>query len=91
MLVWASKTNNVSSSTRNFTSNIISKIGNLESISFERDGSKRVARVVLNGDKGSAKMAGWLFKAIWNVWVGNVQPSGETDYIYSLTFFLNKK
>lgn len=90
MLAWASVAPQVSTGARSHLAGVKSSIGSLTSISFERDPSNRVKKVVLTGDKGSRKIAGWLFKSVWNIWVGTVKPSGQTDYIYSLTFYLQK-
>lgn len=79
-----------SGSSNQFISGIKSKVGELNAVSFERDGSNRVKKVIIQGNKGSDVMAGWFFKAIWNDWVYNVRPSGEEDYIYSLTFWLEE-
>lgn len=64
----------------------VNDIGGLTSISFERDPSLRVKKVVLNGNLGSKKMGGWWFKYFWNEWVWS---RGTYDYIYSQTFYLN--
>lgn len=69
-----------------FLASMKSSIGTLQSISFVKDGSRRVKQVRLVGNKGEKLIAGWLFKAIWNHWIINVKPSGQEDYIYSLTF-----
>jgi SpoIID/LytB domain protein len=63
-----------------------STIGTLQYISFVKDGSRRVKQVRLVGNKGEKLIAGWLFKAIWNDWISRVRPSGQEDYIYSLTY-----
>jgi peptidoglycan hydrolase-like amidase len=68
-----------------------SQIGDLKTLDFVRDPSGRVSRVKVIGDKGSFFMAGWLFKSIWNIWVGNEKPSGQEDYIFSLTYYYVKK
>jgi SpoIID/LytB domain protein len=87
LVAWSATSSNISSGVRSFMTGIKSDIGTLKSIDFERDNSGRIKRVVLVGDKGTRKMAGWLFKSIWNIWVGTVRPSGEVDYIYSLSFY----
>ncbi|MFW5702989.1 MAG: hypothetical protein ACOCXP_03425 [Candidatus Dojkabacteria bacterium] len=89
-LAWGASSSSVSSSTRSFVSEIRNDIGSLRSISFQLDPSRRVNKLVLNGDRGSREIAGWLWKSLWNVWVGTVKPSGETDYIYSLTFSMQQ-
>jgi SpoIID/LytB domain protein len=76
-------------SSRGFVNGVLNDVGNIANISFERDGSNRVKKVVITGTNGTTrKMAGWLFKNIWNSWVANEQPHGSVDYIYSKTFFL---
>ncbi|MBN1916238.1 hypothetical protein JW796_04655 [Candidatus Dojkabacteria bacterium] len=65
-------------------------VGSVTGMTFVRDGSNRVKQVKFIGTNGSAVMSGWLFKAIWNNWVANVKPSGQTDYIYSLTWFMQQ-
>lgn len=64
----------------------VSQIGGLASISFERDASLRVKKVILNGNSGSRVMGGWWFKYHWNEWVS---ARASYDYIYSQTYFLN--
>jgi peptidoglycan hydrolase-like amidase len=90
-LNWSATSGSVSSSTRSFMSNVKNDIGMLTSFSFERDPSGRVKKIVFKGDKGTRKIAGWLYKSCWNIWVGTVKPKGESDYIYSLTYYLNLK
>lgn len=87
MLQW---TSDRSYSFSGFVRGVKNNIGSLQSISYERDPSQRVKRVIFRGSNGEARMAGWLFKSVWNVYVGNAKPSGEADYIYSLTFFENR-
>lgn len=64
----------------------VNTVGNITSLSFVKDPSGRVKFVTLQGDKGSINMAGWYFKAIWNIWISDKKPSGQYDYIYSLTW-----
>jgi peptidoglycan hydrolase-like amidase len=90
-LTWVGTSGEVSSGARSFMNGVKADIGNLQSIGFERDPSGRINKVVLKGDRGTRKIAGWLYKSVWNIWVGNVKPSGETDYIYSLTFSMDQK
>lgn len=92
MFSWAvtSPSTSISSADRTFITGILNDIGTLSSITFERDPSQRVVRLVVNGNKGSRKMGGWFFKSIWNIWVDSVKPSGEKDFIYSLTYFILK-
>ncbi len=65
-----------------------STVGTVTGLSFTKDPSNRVKQVTVNGTKGSATIAGWLFTYIWNDWVANVKPSGQTDFIYSTTFWM---
>jgi hypothetical protein len=68
-------------------SNIKNKVGKLASVTTIKDGSGRVKKVVLKGTNGqSATMSGWFFRDVYNLWVKNVRPSGQEDYIQSLTF-----
>ena len=75
-----------------FVNGILNSIGgsvtNLYVDNADRDPSGRVKKVTFVGPGGSSKMAGWLFKSIWNAWVFNEQPSGQVDFIYSQTFFM---
>lgn len=86
MLAYSATSSNVSSGARSYIAGVSSAIGTLQSLEFVRDASGRVKKVKLNGTNGSRYMAGWLYKSVWNIWVGNVKPSGQVDYIYSLTF-----
>jgi SpoIID/LytB domain protein len=90
MLKWVSTNGAVSSGARSYMATVKNDIGTLQSISFERDPSQRVKKVVLKGNKGTRKIAGWFYKSLWNIWVGTAKPSGQTDYIYSLTYFLKQ-
>ncbi len=90
LLVFSSTSSKVPSGDRTFASSVQSSIGELRSLEFERDASGRVKRVKINGAKGSRYMAGWLFKSLWNIWVEAEKPSGQIDYIYSLTFYFTK-
>jgi len=71
-----------------FLSSLKSEVGTVLSLTFTRDGSNRVKYVTVSGSKGAKNISGWLFKAIWNDWVYNSMPSGERDYIYSLTIWM---
>lgn len=64
----------------------VNDIGGLTSISFQRDPSLRVKKVILNGNTGQRTLGGWWFKYHWNEWVAS---RGTFDYIYSQTYFLN--
>lgn len=80
---------NLSSASQNYAAEIYNN-GPIASISFQRDGSLRVKKVFITGTNGAVKqMAGWWFKVIWNSWVDDTQPTGEKDFIYSLTYFTN--
>ncbi len=89
-LNWVSTSEKVSSGARSFMNSVRSQIGSLQSFTFERDPSNRVKKVLFKGDKGSKYVAGWMFKSMWNTWVGTVKPTGDADYIYSLTFFMKQ-
>jgi peptidoglycan hydrolase-like amidase len=89
MFEWSitSPSTSITQGDRDFLTGVLNDIGTLSSITFERDPSQRAKRVIVTGDRGSRYMAGWFFKSLWNIWVGNVMPSGEQDYIYSLTYY----
>lgn len=82
----------LSSSARSYVSAMKSALGGqVAFMSFERDPSNRIKKVIFTGTNGVTRgMAGWLFKTVWNSWVAAEQPNGSVDYIYSLTFFLAK-
>lgn len=61
-------------------------VGEVTGLGFVKDPSGRVKIVVVKGTNGEKNMAGWYFKAIWNSWINSVKPSGQLDYIYSLTW-----
>lgn len=67
-------------------SNVKTKVGQINGLGFVLDPSKRVKVVIVQGEGGSMNMAGWYFKALWNDWIYNTKPSGQLDYIYSLTW-----
>lgn len=57
------------------------------SISFERDPSLRVKRVIFFGKNGqNLIIGGWWFKNYWISWAAS---KGTNDFIYSQTYFLN--
>lgn len=86
LLNYVNKNSNLSSS-RSFVNGLRSDIGSVKNITFSKDPSGRVSKVIFHGSTGNTRtMAGWLFKSIWNSWVYNEMPTGERDYIYSLTF-----
>lgn len=89
MLDWSISSSTASDKYRTFLSEIKSDIGAIRTISFDRDPSGRVNKVTVAGLDGSRQMAGWLFKSVWNIWIGSEKPSGEEDYIYSLTYYMN--
>ncbi|MBP9758893.1 hypothetical protein KBD45_04290 [Candidatus Dojkabacteria bacterium] len=90
ILEWSESSKEASQSYKDYVKSVRLKIGNLQNLEFERDPSGRVKRVKLSGNKGATYMAGWLFKSIWNIYIGNVMPSGEADYIYSLTYYMKQ-
>lgn len=69
---------------------LLNSIGILQSFQIERDASGRAARVKAVGTSGSLNINGEVFKEIWNLWVGNVLPSGEVDPIFSLTLYFRQ-
>lgn len=60
--------------------------GTITNMTFERDPSLRVKKVVLHGPNGTRTIGGWWFKNLWNNWAYDI---GTYDYIYSQTFFMN--
>ncbi len=88
MLTWSVNSEKSTSGYKEFLKTIKTKVGTLKGMDFERDPSGRVKRVKLIGEKGGEYIAGWLFKSAWNIWVGNEMPSGEKDFIYSLTYYM---
>ncbi len=69
-------------------SSVKNTVGTIASIRLEPDPSGRVKRVRFTGTNGaSATMAGWYFQTMWNSWVSTAHPSGQTDVIYSNTYF----
>lgn len=89
MLAFAQGDGYLSAGSRNYIASIRTAIGNISSINFQRDASGRVKKVIFTGTNGaSMPMAGWFFKTVWNSWVDQVQPTGQKDFIYSLTYFL---
>ncbi len=72
--------------TKNEISAIKSAIGNVNGLTFERDGSGRVKKVWLQGTSGQSRsIGGWWFKNLWNSWV---YDRGTYDYLYSQSFNL---
>lgn len=58
--------------------------GEISLITFERDATNHIRKVVFTGTNGVVqKMGGWWFKNFWNNWV---YSRGSGDYIYSQTF-----
>jgi SpoIID/LytB domain protein len=88
MLYWSGNSSKASASYRGFVKGLHDRTGSLRKIEMERDPSGRVARVKLTGSKSSEYIAGWLFKSIWNIWIDSERPSGEKDFIYSLTYYM---
>ena len=91
MFIWSTTDSSASGSYKSFLSEILQETGTIQELDFERDPSGRVSKVRLIGTNGSRYIAGWLFKSVWNIWVGNEAPSGETDYLYSLTYYKRTK
>jgi predicted nucleic acid-binding Zn-ribbon protein len=89
MLTYVVDQSGYSSATKNAIQDIINDIGEVQSLSFVRDNSLRVKKVILKGENGNERsIGGWWFKNIWNNWSYGV---GRGDYIYSQTFFLSSK
>lgn len=60
--------------------------GEVKTLTFERDPSKRVKKVWLTGANGqSGAIGGYWFKYIWNVWA----DLNNKDFLYSQTFFMH--
>lgn len=75
-----------STGVKNNLRNIMSELGEISSISFERDPSRRIKKVWLTGTNGNKKsIGGWWFKNMWNSWA---YDTGTYDYLYSQTFYL---
>lgn len=70
--------------------NLVNTVGDISGFSIQRDLSGRASRVVVEGSLGSVTVNGDTFKKIFNAWVYNIQPSGEIDPIFSLTYYFNK-
>ncbi|MFC1780495.1 SpoIID/LytB domain-containing protein [Patescibacteria group bacterium] len=69
---------------------VLNTIGSLQGFQMQRDASGRVARITAVGSNGSSTINGEIFKEIFNIWVGNVVPSGEVDPIFSVTYHFRK-
>ncbi|MBN2015414.1 hypothetical protein JW766_01140 [Candidatus Dojkabacteria bacterium] len=69
---------------------LLNTVGTLADFQISRDASGRAARIKVIGSTGSVDVNGEIFKEIWNLWVGNVQPSGEVDPVFSLTYYFRK-
>lgn len=76
---------------QSFLSSLKSGVGTVTNLTFEKGPSQRVKVVTVHGTKGSRTMSGMLYKYIWNYWVDKAKPSGQYDYIYSLTWTMNKQ
>lgn len=74
------------SSAKTFLTNLKDSVGTITALSFEKGPSQRVKVVKVVGTAGTKTMSGTLFKAVWNDWVYNRKPSGQLDYLYSLTW-----
>ncbi|MBD3280555.1 hypothetical protein GF389_03465 [Candidatus Dojkabacteria bacterium] len=71
-----------------FNSAVKSKIGTLTALSTEEDGSGRVKKVILRGDKGNASVSGRYFRTLFNKWI-NASNSGvnrPSDNLKGITF-----
>ncbi|MCA9379984.1 hypothetical protein KC675_02275 [Candidatus Dojkabacteria bacterium] len=73
-------------SAKSFLTNLKNTVGTVTSLSFEKGPSQRVKVVRVTGTNGTATMSGSLFKSVWNDWIYNKKPSGQFDYLYSLTW-----
>ena len=73
-------------SAKTFLGNLKNSVGTVTSLSFEKGPSQRVKVVRVTGTNGTATMSGSLFKSVWNDWIYNKKPSGQFDYLYSLTW-----
>ncbi|MBN1332111.1 hypothetical protein JW978_04550 [Candidatus Dojkabacteria bacterium] len=71
-----------------FNSEVKSKIGTLNGLSTEEDGSGRVKKVILRGDKGSASVSGRYFRTLFNKWINssNSGVSRPSDNLKGITF-----
>jgi SpoIID/LytB domain protein len=65
---------------------LLNTIGAFQTFQIQRDASGRAAKIKAIGSSGSVDINGEIFKEIWNLWVGNVQPSGEVDPVFSITY-----
>jgi len=74
------------SSAKSFLTSLKNSVGKVTAISFEKGPSQRVMKVHVTGTNGSATLSGSLFKSVWNDWVYNKKPTGQLDYLYSLTW-----
>jgi SpoIID/LytB domain protein len=75
------------SSIKQNINSVLSELGGVSSISFERDPSQRIKKVHLTGATGVTRsIGGWWFKNMWNTWA---YETGRNDYLYSQTFYLN--
>lgn len=76
---------------QSFLQGLKSGVGTVTNITFEKGPSQRVKVVRVHGTNGTRTMSGMLFKYIWNYWIDKNKPSGQYDYIYSLTWSFNKQ
>lgn len=72
-------------STKAIAAQMVSSIGSITGISFERDSSERVKKVIIQGTNGTVSIGGWWFKNFWNTWRDSV---GDADFIFSQRFYL---
>jgi len=84
MLEWHANSNYYNSGNMR---ELLNKIGKFNGFKMDRDVSGRVAHIEVIGSSGSGTIDGSLFGQIYNLWVGNNQPSGEVDPIFSLTYY----
>ena len=71
-----------------FNSYVKSKIGTLTALSTEEDGSGRVKKVILKGDKGTATVSGRYFRTLFNKWINspNSGVNRPSDNLKGITF-----
>ena len=72
------------------SSNTLTNVGKMISISIQRGSSERAWKVTLIGSTGTKTAAGWKFMDIWNTWIANNRPDGQRDYIYSTMFYFGQ-
>lgn len=70
---------------KSIISQMHASLGGFSSISFERDASERVKKVIIQGTNASVTIGGWWFKNFWNTWR---DVKGDTDFIFSQRFYI---